>query len=74
MPTESPIVAFRYKDDSPAHVCSGRGYTNTTRCGQNVNWDRIHYLNYGYNSVQPDEILFVISHYVRLFLDFYLLE
>ena len=40
---ESPIVAFRYKDDSPAHVCSGRGYTNTTRCGQNVNWDRIHY-------------------------------
>ncbi len=43
MPTESPIVAFRYKDDSPAHVCSGRGYTNTTRCGQNVNWDRIHY-------------------------------
>ena len=40
---ESPIVAFRYKDDSPAHVCSGQGYTNTTRCGQNVNWDRIHY-------------------------------
>ena len=40
---EDKIVAFRYTDKSPAHICRDYGYTNNTRCGQPVNWDRVHY-------------------------------
>tara|TARA_A100001391_G_scaffold40259_1_gene22506 strand:+ start:25331 stop:27604 length:2274 start_codon:yes stop_codon:yes gene_type:complete len=35
------MVAFRYSDKSPAHICEGQGYTNTTRCGKPVNWDKV---------------------------------
>ena len=38
---DKKMVAFRYSDKSPAHICEGQGYTNTTRCGKPVNWDKV---------------------------------
>ena len=40
---DKKMIAFRYSDKSPAHICEGYGYTNTTQCGKPVNWDKIKY-------------------------------